>query len=151
MTRNVPATVPSAEKPERRRPISKKVTRAIELMLRGKAKNITEAAAQIGMPRETLSRNLHRDDIEDQIRKHCRKALILAAPRAAAVKTDLMESDNSIVRERASSFVLSMIGIAPQQSGTSVNVSVDVRAGWVVDLSDDPKPVRQIEHEPIKP
>ncbi|OSJ22147.1 hypothetical protein BSZ19_47035 [Bradyrhizobium japonicum] len=125
----------------RRRPISKKVTKAIELMLGGKAKNITDAADLVGMPRETLSRNLHRDDIEDQIRKHCRRALIMAAPRAAAVKVELLESENSIVRERASSFALSMIGIAPQASGAAVNVSIEQKAGYVIILTDDPPKV----------
>jgi hypothetical protein len=120
----------------KRRPISRKVVQAIELMIGGKAKNITEAAAAIGMPRETLSRNLSRPDIAEQIRTNCTKALIMAAPRASAVKIDLMESDNAIVRERASSFVLGLIGIAPQQQATSVNLNLNLRAGFVIDLSE---------------
>jgi hypothetical protein len=99
----------------RRRPISKKVTRAIDLMIGGKAKNITEAAEQVGIARETLSRNLSRPDVGEQMRTKVMKSLAMAAGRASAVKVDLMESDNAIVRERASSFVLGMIGIAPRR------------------------------------
>jgi hypothetical protein len=121
----------------RRRPISRKVVQAIELMIGGKAKNITEAAAAIGMPRETLSRNLSRPDIAEQIRQKASKALIMAAARASAVKIDLLESDNSIVRERTSSFVLGLIGIAPQQNTAAVNINLEIRAGYVIDLTDD--------------
>lgn len=121
----------------KRRPISRKVVQAIELMIGGNAKNITEAAAAIGMPRETLSRNLSRPDIAEQIRQKASKALIMAAARASAVKIDLLESDNSIVRERTSSFVLGLIGIAPQQNATAVNINLEIRAGYVIDLTDD--------------
>jgi hypothetical protein len=101
----------------------------------------TGAAAQVGMPRETLSRNLSRPDITEQIRLRCAKALTMAANRATAVKINLLESDNSIVRERASSFVLAMIGIAPQAEAAAVNINLNIRAGYVIDLTDDgPKP-----------
>jgi hypothetical protein len=122
----------------RRRPISKKVTRAIDLMIGGKAKNITEAAEQVGIARETLSRNLSRPDVGEQMRTKVMKSLAMAAGRASAVKVDLMESDNAIVRERASSFVLGMIGIAPPPATASVNVSVGVTCGYVIDLRPDP-------------
>ena len=47
-------TVDVTTLPARR--VSKKVMRAIELMIGGKAKTITDAAAQVGLSRETLSR-----------------------------------------------------------------------------------------------
>lgn len=122
----------------KRRPISRKVVKAIELMLGGQAKNITEAAAQIGIPRETLSRNLSRPDIAEQIRQKASKALIMAAARASAVKIDLLESDNAIVRDRATSFILGMIGIAPQQSQSAVNINLAV-AGYIIDIAERPE------------
>ena len=121
----------------RRRPISKKVIRAIDLMLGGKAKNITEAAEQVGIARETLSRNLSRPDVAEQMRTKVMKSLAMAAGRASAIKIDLMESDNAIVRDRATSFVLGMIGVAPQQNPT-VNISVGVASGYIIDLRPDP-------------
>lgn len=109
-------------------------------MIEGKAKNITEAAEQVGIARETLSRNMSRTDVAEQVRNRVVKALAMAAPRAAAVKAHLMESDNSIVRERASSFVLGMIGIAPQQTNAAVNVNIELRAGYVIDIAERDEP-----------
>ena len=135
-------TMDTAEKlPEpRRRPISKKVTRAIDLMITSKAKNITEAAEQVGIARETLSRNLSRPDVAEHMRTKVLRSLTMAAGRASAVKVDLMDSDNAIVRERATSFVLGLIGIAPQQ-GPAVSINLEIKAGYVIDLSDErPRP-----------
>lgn len=78
----------------RRRSISKNVVEAIDLMIGGKAKNITEAAEQVGIARETLSRNLSRPDVGKTMRQKFLKSLAMAAGRA-------------------SSFVLGLAGIQP--------------------------------------
>jgi hypothetical protein len=50
---------------------------------------------------------------------------------------DLLDSDSEIARDRASSFVLGLAGIAP--AGTpSVSLNLEIKAGYVIDLSDDP-------------
>jgi hypothetical protein len=121
----------------KRRPISKKVMKAIHLMIAGKAKTITDAAEQVGLPRETLSRNLSRPDVTETMRQLVIKSLASAAGRASAVKIDLMESDNAVVAERASSYVLAMIGIAPQPAAAAVNFNFEVRAGYTIDLTED--------------
>lgn len=142
-----------AKLPEpRRRPISKKVMKAISLMIDGKAKNITEAAEQVGIARETLSRNLSRPDVADTMRQQVIKSLAAAAARASAVKVDLMESENAIVRERATSFVLGMIGVAPEQKPTSVNVNVSAGAVWgyIIDLRPDPDELPIIDVTPVQ-
>lgn len=129
---------PESLPPPRPRRISKKVLRAIDLMIGGKVKNITEAAKEVGIARETLSRNLSRPDIAENMRQSVIRSLAMAAGRASAVKVELMESENAIVRDRATSFVLGMIGVAPQQNAASVNINLQVRAGYVLDLRDDP-------------
>jgi hypothetical protein len=119
--------------------ISKTVLKAIELMIDGKAKTITEAADQVGLARETLSRNLSRPHVAEIMRQRVVKSLGMAAGRASAVKIDLMESDNAVVADRASSFFLGLLGIQPATS-PSVNLNIEVKAGYVIDLSDDPFP-----------
>jgi hypothetical protein len=121
----------------RRRPVSKKVMKAIDLMIGGKAKTITDAAAQVGLARETLSRSLSRPDVAEIMRQRIIKSMAMAAGRASALKIDMMESDNAVVAERATSYVLGMIGIAPQQGATSVNLNLEVKAGYCIDLSGD--------------
>ena len=52
-----------------------------------------------------------------------------------------------MVRDRSSSFILGLAGIQPVNS-PSLNVNIEVKAGYVIDLSDDPKPpMRTISHE----
>jgi hypothetical protein len=140
--------VPSAPAADAGAPkrVSKKVSKAIDLMIGGKAKTITEAADQVGLARETLSRNLSRPHVAEIMRQRVVKSRAMAAGRASAVKIDLMESDNAVVADRASSFVLGLLGIQPATT-PSVNLNIEVKAGYVIDLSDDPPPaMRTIPH-----
>jgi hypothetical protein len=108
-TLDQPAAPADAGPPKR---VSKRVIKAIDLMIGGKAKTITEAADQVGLARETLSRNLSRPHVAEIMRQRVVKSLAMAAGRASAVKIDLMESDNAVVADRASSFVLGLLGIS---------------------------------------
>ncbi|MCC8957638.1 hypothetical protein H8B02_30665 [Bradyrhizobium sp. Pear77] len=132
---------------DRPKPISAKVREAIAGMVTGDAKNITAAAAKVGLSREHLSRELNKPHVADFMKQKVMRHLAVATTRAGAVKAELLDCDNAMVRDRASSFVLGLAGIAPT-SQPSVNVSIEVRAGYVIDLRDDhelPPPV--IPHE----
>jgi hypothetical protein len=60
---------------------------------------------------------------------------------------ELLDSASEIVRDRASSFVLGLAGIQPA-STTSLSVNLEIKAGYVIDLSDDPPTaMRTIPHE----
>ncbi len=48
-----------------------------------------------------------------------------------------------MVRDRASSFVLGLAGIQPATS-PSINLNIEVKAGYVIDLSDDPRPMQTV-------
>jgi hypothetical protein len=80
------------------------------------------------------------------MRQRVVKSLAMAAGRASAVKVDLMESDNAVVADRASSFVLGLLGIQPATT-PSVNVNIEVRAGYVIMLDDPPPVMRTIPHD----
>jgi hypothetical protein len=138
----VPATV---ERPKR---ISKKITAAIDLMVSGECKTITDAAEKVGLARESLSKALSKPHVAEHLRAKVLKSLAMAAARAGATKVELLDSDNEMVRDRASSFVLGLAGIQPATS-PSLNINVEVKAGYVIDLSDDPPVARTtIDHEP---
>jgi hypothetical protein len=66
------------------------------------------------------------------------RRLGIAAARAGATKIELLDGDSEIVRDRASTFVLGLAGIAPA-STPSVSLNIEVKAGYVIDLSDDPR------------
>jgi hypothetical protein len=105
-----PAT---AERPRR---ISKKITTAIDLMVSGECKKITEAAEKVGLARESLSRALSKPHIAEHLRQKVLRSLAIAATRAGATKVELLDSANEMVRDRASSFVLGLAGIQPATS-----------------------------------
>jgi hypothetical protein len=115
-------------------------------MVSGECKKIREAAEKVGLARESLSRALSKPHVAEHLRRKVLRHLAIAAARAGAVKSELLDSDNAIARDRASSFVLGLAGMQPA-ANPSVSVNVDIRAGYVIDLSDDPPPMRTIPHE----
>jgi hypothetical protein len=123
--------------------ISPKVRAAIDAMVSGECKNITEAAAKVGLARESLSRALSTPHIAEYLRQKVMRHLAIHAARAGAVKVDLLDSSNEMARDRASTFVLGLAGIQPATS-PSVNVNIELKAGYVIDLSDDPAPMRTV-------
>jgi len=134
----------TAAAPARR--ISKKIIAAIDKMVSGECKKIIEAAEAVGLARESLSRALSRPHVAELMRTKVLRTLAMAAARAGAVKGELLDSDNEMVRDRASTFVLGLAGIAPAANPT-LSVNLNIRAGYVIDLSDDPPAMRTIPHE----
>jgi hypothetical protein len=114
--------------------ISKKVRTAIDLMVRGDCKKICDAAAKVGLARESLSRALSTPHVAQHLREKVLRHLAIAAARAGYVKGELLDSDNEIARDRASSFILGLAGIQPATS-PSLNINLEMRAGYVIDLS----------------
>ena len=119
--------------------ISAKVRAAIGYMVNGDCKKICEAAEKAGLARESLSRALSTPHVAEHLRLQTVRRLGIAAARAGHTKVKLLDSDSEIVRDRASSFVFGLAGIAPA-SQRSVNLNIEVKAGYVIDLSDEPRP-----------
>jgi hypothetical protein len=139
---NPPPDVPAG--PHKR--ISAKVRRAIDAMVSGDCKKISEAAEKVGLARESLSRALSTPHVAQHLREKVLRHLAIAAARACAVKGELLDSDSEIARDRASSFILGLAGIQPATS-PSLNINLEVKAGYVIDLSDEPRgppPIRTI-------
>jgi hypothetical protein len=143
------------------KPISRKVRDAISIMVTGDSRTITAAAEKVGITREHLSRELSKPHIAEFLNQKVRRHLAIATTRAGAVKADLLDCNNALVQDRASTFILGLAGIAPA-SQPNVNLNLSLRAGFIIDLSEPgdtaaaakvigPEPVRQIEHEPNQP
>lgn len=97
--------------------ISGKIKAAIDAMVSGDCKNITVAAAvAAGLARESLSRALNKPHVAEFMRQKVIRSLAMASARAGAVKQELLDSGNAMVRDRASSFVLALSGIQPATS-----------------------------------
>jgi hypothetical protein len=132
-----------AERPVKR--ISKRVTTAIDLMVSGECKKIADAARQAGLARESLSRALSKPHVAAHMQQKVVRSLAMASARAGATKVELLDSDNEMVRDRASTFVLGLVGIQPA-STPSLAINIEVKAGHVIDLTDDAPPMRTIPH-----
>ncbi len=109
--------LPSVE-PVAPRRISKKVRIAIDAMVSGECEKLTEAAEKAGLARETLSRALSTPHVADYLRQQTNRRLAIAAARAGHTKVELLDSNNEMVRDRASSFVLGLAGIVPASEST---------------------------------
>ena len=131
-------TPPPAEPVNKALRITERVRRAVGLLVSGECKQITEAAAKVGLARESLGRALDKPHVAEFLRQKVLRHLATQAARAGAVKTELLESDNEMVRDRASTFVLGLADIAPA-SAPSLSVNLEIRAGYVIDLSDPPR------------
>ena len=125
---------PAVAAPPKR--ISAKVRRAVDLMVSGDCKKICDAAEKVGLARESLSRALSTPHVAEHLRQQTARRLAIAAARAGSTKVELLDSDSEIVRDRASTFVLGLAGIAPA-STPSVSLNIEIKAGYVIDLTDD--------------
>jgi hypothetical protein len=102
------------DKPKR---ISVKVRAAIDAMVDGTIKTVTAAADHAGLSREHLSRELSKPHVTEHLRQKIKRARWPSAPRAGVTKLALLDSPNEMVRDRASSYVLGLIGIVPDRRG----------------------------------
>jgi len=125
------------------RPISRRIRAACDALVHGDVKTVTEAAAKANLSREHLSRELSKPHIAEYLRLKACRTLAIGAGRAAAVKMELLDSASDHVRNDASAFVLGLAGIKPK-SDAQVSVNIDIKAGYVIDLSDEPKPMRDV-------
>ena len=120
----------------RARPIPAKVREAIAALVCGRAKTVTAAAEQVGLSREHLSRELSRPHIVEHLRTRAARTVAIASGRASARMTELIDSDSEHVSFDASRHVLATAGIKPA-ADPNINLNVEVRAGYVIDLRDD--------------
>lgn len=130
---------PPVEPIDKTRRIPEKTRRAIELLATGKAKTQLEAAEAVGLTRETLCRNLSKPHILEHMRQRAVRTIAMAAGRAAEVKAELLDCGDNMVRDRSSTFVLGIAGIAPATT-PGVAFNIEIKAGYVIDLTDDPRP-----------
>jgi hypothetical protein len=123
--------------------ISAKIRRAVDLMADKQAKGgrmlIQDAAAAVGLCREHLGRELRKPHVQNFMVERIKHILAMAIPHAAQTKIDLLDSDNAVARDKAASWLLDRAGLGPA-TGPSVAVNIEVRAGYCIDLAEEPRP-----------
>jgi len=88
----------------------------------GFEKTITDAAAASGASRDA-KQALSRRYVADLLRTKVLKSFAMAGAPAGAVKEELLDSDNELVRDRASALVLGLAGRPMSAQHTARDVS----------------------------
>ncbi|MGX4772007.1 hypothetical protein ACWAUC_19730 [Bradyrhizobium guangdongense] len=148
------------DKPAKPRGISKKIMAAIDAMVHGDAKTVTDAAVVAGISREHLSRELGKPHIARALHDKASRNISIAAAKASATKVSLLDSSNELVRDRASSFILGVAGISPENApaapggramlpGLQIVIHTSDGGARLVAGPSGLQEPRLLEHEPI--
>jgi pantoate kinase len=138
---NALAALPAADdaNPVKSRPISKRMQKALSLIAtRGMTQR--DAAKQAGMSECYLSTALKKPQVQVFIERAARQTISLGLLRASNRTVELIDASSEHVSLDASKHVLAIAGIKPT-ADAQVSVNIDIKAGYVIDLTDSAKPV----------
>jgi lambda repressor-like predicted transcriptional regulator len=132
-------------KPIRERRISKRMQQVLTA-LATKGMTQREAAKQAGMSETYLSAALKKPEIQVFIARKMRETIAIGGLRASARLIELIDAGSEHVSADVSKHVTAIAGIKPAAEPTAL-VNINIRAGYVIDLSDDP-PAKVIDVTP---
>ncbi len=72
--------------------------------------------------------------------RRARETIAAGMMRASARLNQLVDAESEHVSFDATKHVLALAGIKPA-ADAQVSVNIDIKAGYVIDLSDNPKPI----------
>jgi hypothetical protein len=133
----------------RERRVSKRIAEAVRLLLTGECKTQKAAAERVGMNETYLSEALRKPHVRVFMERRVRETIANGTLRASARLVELLDASSEHVSLDASKHMLALNGHQPP-SGPSTLVNINVQAGYVIDLSDDP-PKKVIDVTPTSP
>ncbi|MFZ0151437.1 MAG: hypothetical protein WAM72_24450 [Xanthobacteraceae bacterium] len=147
-----PPVLPMTTQPKMRKP-PPRVRAAIEALCTGQVRTIKAAAQRVGVSREYLSRAFSLPHNAEALRTRAAREVALSSGRAAARLSQLIDSTSQRVALEATKFSLGVAGIKPADDAR-VSVSIELKAGYVIDLSEPGQPQKivggaVIEEKPI--
>jgi hypothetical protein len=129
-------------KPIRERRVSPRVRHAIDLLLTGQCRLKKDAAARAKLTPERLSRALKESHVVEYLTAQTRVLLAQSqAPAAATMLRLLDQAKSEHVQKDVAIHLLGINGHKPAAEPTTL-VNISIRAGYVIDLTDDPSPMR---------
>lgn len=141
LTETKPQSPQIEQEPAKPRKISKRLRQAVDLLVSGECKTQKAAAQRLNMAPETISRALRESHVLAYIEQQTRVALSRSqAPAAATLIRLATDAASEHVQKDAAIHLLNIAGHKPAPS-TQVSVNVEIKAGYVIDLSDEPKMV----------
>jgi hypothetical protein len=134
-------------KPARERRIPSRVAKAVELLLSGEVRTHKAAAERVGLNYQHLSKMLNRDYVRVFIERRARQTIAAGQMRASRRLVELIDAGSEHVSLDATKHMLGIGGIAPAPT-PSLNVNIELKAGYVIDLSErNPGTEQIIEHD----
>jgi pantoate kinase len=142
----VPATQPAIPLKERR--IPKRISEAIRLITTGEVTTQKAAAERVGITPGHLCETLKKPHIQVFIERQARSNITNGLMRASARVIELVDASSEHVSLDASKHVLAIAGIKPT-ADAQVSVNIDIKAGYVIDLSNEDKrpPIIDVTHD----
>jgi hypothetical protein len=127
---------PTEQNPAKEPRISKRMQKVLTLLA---TKGITqrEAAKQGGMTEAYLSTALRKPQIQMFIARKMRETIAVGTLRASTRLVELVDAGSEHVSADVSKHMLAIAGIKPT-SDAQVSVNIDIKAGYVIDLRDEP-------------
>ena len=133
-------TLPATIKPPR---ISKRIRSVVDLIVSGQCKTITAASERIGLAYDYVRRELKKPSVRVFIERRSRETLAAGTMRASARLLELLDAGSEHVSLDASIHALAIAGIKPL-ANPQVAVNIDIRAGYVIDLSESGGPAQRL-------
>lgn len=133
------------QKPAKPRRVTKRLQQAINLILTGECKTQKAAAERMNLTPTHLSRMLSEPHVVAYIEQQTRVALARSqAPAAATLFRLLDQASSEHVQKDVAIHLLGIAGHKPA-ANTQVSVSVDVRAGYVMDLREPEQQAKTVD------
>jgi len=115
---------------------SPRLRKVIDLLLTGECKTQKAACERVGMHPDHVCRELRKPQVQAFIARETRRTIGNAQMPAAATLVRLLDANSEHVAAQVAERLLAINGIKPDET-SRVAVSVDVRAGYVIELRHD--------------
>lgn len=144
------ATISTANDQDQAKPkrISKRLQEAIRLLSEPECKTQKAAANKLGMSPTYLCEALKKPEVQVFIARAARQTIASGLLRAANRVMELVDAGSEHVSADMSKHVLAIGGIKPT-ADAQVSVNIDIKAGYVIDLTDEARrpPMIDVTHD----
>ena len=134
------ANLPETSKPTR---ISKRIAEVVRLLTTGECTTQKAACERVGMNASHVSEQLKKPHVRVFIERRARETIAAGMMRASARLNELVDAGSEHVSLDATKHLLGIAGIKPA-ADPQLAVNIDIRAGYVIDLSEPGGPAQHI-------
>lgn len=125
--------------------ISKRIRQVVELLVSGACKTQKAAADRLDLHPDYVCRELKKPQVRVFIERSARESLANGTMRASARAIELLDAESEHVSADMTKHMLAIAGIKPR-ADAQVNVNVDIKAGYCIDLTDT-QPMRAVGND----